>query len=106
MGSDEAACLSRLGGRKVVVICHALAVVDCRDEEYAILLARVSSFYFRRAEVLVSKFHFWHDGANAVSVADGPLVVETVSESLGDSPWSLLSTVTGQYLRTSPTSRP
>ena len=78
-----------------MVMCNALAVVDCRDEEHAILLARVSSFYFRRAEVLVSKFHLWHDGANAVSVAGGPLVVETVSESLGDSPWSWLSTVTG-----------
>ncbi|RZO36168.1 MAG: hypothetical protein EVA87_10660 [Rhodospirillaceae bacterium] len=95
MGSDEAACISWFGSRKVVVMCNALAVVDCRDEEHAILLARVSSFYFRRAEVLVSKFHLWHHGANAVSVAGGPLVVETVSESLGDSPWSWLSTVTG-----------
>ena len=86
LGSDEAAYIFRFGGREVGVICNALVVVDCRDEEHAILLSRVSSFYSRRAEVLVSKFHLWHDGANAVSVAGGPLVVETVSESPGESP--------------------
>ncbi|MEX2454069.1 MAG: ComEC/Rec2 family competence protein [Rhodospirillaceae bacterium] len=107
MGCDDTGCVVEIRGRTVSLIRNAEAAVDdCGRSDYFVVLDRLSGRLCPGAPVVVNSFLLWRDGTHAVRFTESGAMIESSREMRGDRPWSALSDIRRQYLRTSPTSLP